>query len=396
MITVEEATRIVLQNLYRPKPVMVSINEACGRVLAEPVRADRDFPPFDRVAMDGIAIRWEDWSQGTRDFVIEAVQAAGMPAISLNNKNGCIEVMTGSVLPTGTDTVIRYEDLAITKGVATVIDTEIKEKQNVHRQGNDVHADEIILNTGMKLSSAEIALLASVRKSEVLVQSLPSVAVVSTGDELVEIDRMPEPHQIRRSNSYAIESSLKQKGCVVKQYHLTDDEEILGFSLEKIISDYDAIVLSGGVSKGKFDFLPKVLKEIGIEERFHQVSQRPGKPFWFGTRGDGKTVFALPGNPVSTFMCLHRYVIAWLHASLELPPPMSKAILATDFEFIPRLTYFLQVAVRNDDGRFLAHPMAGGGSGDFANLKEVDGFLELPLEKSTFKAGEVYSFIPFR
>jgi molybdopterin molybdotransferase len=156
------------------------------------------------------------------------------------------------------------------------------------------------------------------------------------------------------------------------------------------------LILSGGVSQGKFDFIPGVLEELGVKKIFHQVSQRPGKPFWFGASGKGKIVFALPGNPVSTFMCFNRYVKPWIQKSLGVETKNQFAVLATDFSFTPKLTYFLQVAVKNEEGRLVAYPNAGGGSGDFENLKNIDGFLELPREKTDFKAGEFFPLFLFR
>jgi molybdopterin molybdotransferase len=167
-------------------------------------------------------------------------------------------------------------------------------------------------------------------------------------------------------------------------------------SLRKILDDYDVLILSGGVSKGKFDFVPEVLEGLGIKKLFHQVSQRPGKPFWFGTSGAGKVAFALPGNPVSTFMCFYRYVRPWIYKSLGTDYGHPSAILEKDYSFAPPLTCFLQVTVRNESGKTIARPIPGGGSGDFANLKNITGFLELPLEKDQFKAGEVYPYISFR
>jgi molybdopterin molybdotransferase len=189
---------------------------------------------------------------------------------------------------------------------------------------------------------------------------------------------------------------MKTIGWKGDQFHLPDDKDTLRRSLEKILKQYDNVILSGGVSQGKFDFIPGVLESLGVKKVFHQVSQRPGKPFWFGASAEGKTAFALPGNPVSTFMCFYRYILPWLWKSLGVEVQPQYAVLAEDFTFTPRLTYFLQVSVKNDGGMLMAYPDAGGGSGDFANLKKIDGFLELPMERSEFKAGETLPFIPFR
>jgi molybdopterin molybdotransferase len=304
--------------------------------------------------------------------------------------------MTGAVLPVGTDTVIRYEDLEIGNGKAKILSSDIQIGQNVHRQGQDARQGDLLVEPGTIISPAEVALFATVGKDRVIVRDVPKAAVVASGDELVAIEATPAPHQIRRSNTYAIEAAMNSMLWPATQFHLPDEKDALVNALSIILAENDVVILSGGVSKGKFDYVPAVLTEIGVVMKFHQVSQRPGKPFWFGVSESGKVVFALPGNPVSTFMCFHKFIKPWFRKSLGITDIQSKAILGTDFNFEPKLTYFLQVQVQNHDGKLIAVPKAGGGSGDFANLKEVDGFLELPLEKTVFKEGEAYPFIPFR
>jgi molybdopterin molybdotransferase len=224
----------------------------------------------------------------------------------------------------------------------------------------------------------------------------PATALVASGDELVDIDATPLLHQVRRSNTFALQAAMRTMGWRSMEVHLRDEKEMLRSALQELLTKNDVIILSGGVSQGKFDFIPAVMEAIGVKKIFHQVSQRPGKPFWFGASPEGKTVFALPGNPVSMFMCFYRYVRPWMLRTLGATTAFGEAILARDFSFAPKLTYFLQVSVRNEGGRLMAYPDAGGGSGDFVNLRKVDGFLELPPERSEFKAGEAFPYIPFR
>ena len=396
MITVKEATAIISDHLFKPGTTTVPSAQACGKVLAEQVVADRDFPPFHRVAMDGIAIRHQAWLDGQRTFVIEAVQAAGETQKQLSDTSHCLEVMTGAILPSGCDAVIRYEDVEIKNQRATIQASGISAWQSIHPQAVDATAGQVLLDTGFLIAPSEVALLASVGKSEVTVFAPPRVAIISTGDELVAVNEIPSAFQIRRSNTYALQSALLREGCEAACFHLEDEKMSMENSLSKIVSDYDVLILSGGVSKGKFDFVPDVLEKVGIRKVFHQVSQRPGKPFWFGASPSGKIAFALPGNPVSTFMCFYKYVKPWLWRSMGVTPEVELAVLASDFSFSYPLTCFLQVAIRNDGGRLIALPQPGGGSGDFANLKKVNGFLELPLESNEFKAGEVYPLISFR
>ncbi len=395
MVSVAEASAVVWASLFKSRPKSAQIEEAVGKVLAERIVADRDFPPFNRVAMDGIAIQYASLKVGA-EFFIEAVQAAGEPGKKLKKANHCLEVMTGAMLPEGTDTVIRYEDVKIEKGVATIQIKEVTLGQNIHRQGQDARQNDVLLDSGILLSPAEIALLASVGKNRVDVFSLPRAAVVSSGDELVEVSSTPAPHQIRRSNTYALQAAMRSLGWESESFHLADQKESIVASLRGIVKNYDVIILSGGVSKGKFDYIPDALEEIGVKKLFHQVNQRPGKPFWFGVSENGKVVFALPGNPVSTYMCFYRYIKPWLLKSLGVEVHLIQATLASDFSFKPELTYFLQVEVKFENGKLMAYPNQGGGSGDFANLKNVSGFLELPADRSEFKAGELFPYIPFR
>lgn len=421
MVSVSEATAIISKNLFTPSKLPVKIEEATGRILAEPITADRDLPPFNRVAMDGIAIAFEEWSRGRRSFRIAGTQAAGEEQKILTDRTQCFEVMTGAVLPNGCDTVIRYEDLDLSSSApelavgsdedsrrqapgeagnpiaeARVAIETIMQWQSVHLQGSDARQGERLLAPGIALAPSEVALLSSVGKAIVDVCAFPRTAIISTGDELVDIEAMPAPWQIRRSNSYALQAALRQMGGDATCFHLEDDETAMEKSLQQISKQYDLLLLSGGVSKGKFDFVPRVLEKIGIHKVFHQVSQRPGKPFWFGTSNAGQVAFALPGNPVSTFMCFYRYVKPYILRSFGVSIPASSAILAKDVSFAAPLTYFVQVSVRNEAGCVMAYPLPGGGSGDFANLKNVTGFLELPPEKNEFKAGEVFPYISFR
>ena len=396
MVSVSEASRIILENLYNPVFMTCKLTESVGRVIDEEVVADRDFPPFDRVTMDGIGVSYEQLLSGQREFNIEGIQPAGVPQKKLNIKTNCLEVMTGAIVPEGVDTVIRYEDVEISNGKAHVSIDEFKLFQNIHARGIDVKVNNKLMAPGQILSAAEVALLASVGKSEVKVKSTPRISIISTGDELVDVNAVPELHQIRRSNSYALYAALREMGITASMYHVIDSEIEIENSLKEILATSDSIILSGGVSKGKFDYVPKVLEKLSVKKLFHQVSQRPGKPFWFGTSKDNKVVFALPGNPVSTFMCYYKFIKPWLLESLGTMHSSLTAILAKDFTFQPPLTYFLQVKAKVEGGRLMAYPVVGGGSGDFANLGEVDGFLELPLEQSEFKAGDVFPFIGFR
>ncbi|CAN5420469.1 molybdopterin molybdotransferase MoeA [soil metagenome] len=395
MVSVSEASSLILQHLFKPEKERIKIDRLEGRILAESVKADRDFPPFDRVSMDGIAIRFEAFEDGWREYKIEGLQAAGQPRCTLKDQHNCIEVMTGAMLPIGCDTVIRYEDVSIVSKIAKIKPEVIEKGQSVHLRGSDAKKGDALLAASHVISPSEIALLAAVGKSDAEVMAFPKTAIISTGNELVDIHDVPQAHEIRRSNTYALHAALSTQGCFAELFHLKDERNSLEKELTKILANHQLIILSGGVSKGKFDLIPAALESLGIKKVFHEVSQKPGKPFWFGV-SKKQVVFAFPGNPVSTFLCFYRYLLPWLAKSMGVDKQFGSAIISHDFSFTPSLTYFLQVKIKNESGKLVAYPLPGAGSGDFANLKDVDGFIELPAEKNTFKAGEVFPLITFR
>jgi len=395
MISYQEALDIISRHTYSPHIEQVSLSNSGGRVLAEDVYADRDLPPYDRVTMDGISIHYSAFAAGQRTFPIEKTIGAGMPKSALENETNCVQIMTGAIMPTGADTVIRYEDTTITDGVAT-INEEVTHQQNIHFKGEDKKVGEIVLTKGTTLGASELIVAAAVGCVDLAVLKLPKAAIITTGDELVDVHEQPLAHQVRRSSNYGVQNVLEQWGIEAKQYHLVDDKALMYKELQTILNQYELVVLTGGVSRGKFDYLPEVLDELGVQKHFHKVKQRPGKPFWFGTAND-TTVFALPGNPVSSFACANVYIRHWLKASLGQQSKPTYVRLMGDVKFMPDLTYFLECSLSSSaEGVLQATTFKGHGSGDFANMTQADGFIVLPQGKSEFKAGEAYPFIPYR
>ncbi|WP_299990851.1 molybdopterin molybdotransferase MoeA [uncultured Pontibacter sp.] len=397
MISVQEAEAIIQAQVKGFDTEQLPFKKALGRVLAEDLRTDRDLPPFNRVAMDGIAIRYEDFAAGTRTFRIKGTQAAGDSPIEISASDECVEIMTGAALPPSVDTVIRYEDLELEDGQAKVKIDALQRGQSIHTQGKDRKQGDVVAPANQVITAALVGMAAAVGATQLVVKKLPRTVVISTGDELVDVMETPSPFQIRRSNSYMVKAALEKYGLVADLLHIADDQSQLRTQLQDCLERYDVLILSGGISMGKFDYVPQVLEELAVEKLFHKVQQRPGKPFWFGTHASGAVVFALPGNPGSTFMCLHRYFIPWLQACLGIAKTGMYAALNTDFSFQPRLQYFLQVTLRiSEQGLLVATPLEGNGSGDFSNLIEADAFLELPAERSDFKKGEVYRVWSFK
>lgn len=395
LIPVQDALKIVLSATFHASAEMLPLKNAVGHVLCENIVADRHFPPFDRVMMDGIAVRMSDLDRGVREFTVQGLQAAGDIPMNLGEGDVCLEIMTGAVLPENSDVVIRYEDVKLSDGKAILNVESFRQGQNIHRQGLDQKKGDLLIKAPHTIGSAEVGVLATVGKSEINVLRFPRVLVVSTGDELVEVNQTPLPHQIRRSNVHNLIAVCRQLGIQAESAHLNDDPDSIRTFLKGAVAKYDVWLLSGGVSKGKKDYLPDILEELGIKKHFHRVEQRPGKPFWFGKAAD-TFVFAFPGNPVSTYMCALKYFIPWLKTSLKTQYEQEYAILEEGFSFKPGLTYFLQVKLENREGKLLATPYAGQGSGDLANLSGSNAFLELPAERSNFEKGEffpVYRFI---
>ncbi len=397
MIPIAEAEHIMTQKIKDYGITTVSIEQAIGHTLAQPLIADRDMPPYDRVTMDGIAIAYNDWANGIKTFNIIGTQAAGQAPIELTEARGCIEIMTGAALPKSCDTIIRYEDLTIENGNATINAGSIKQGQNIHTKGMDKQAGELLAEANQIITPALINIAASVGLVELTIRKQPRIAVLSNGDELVPIDATPSPYEVRRSNSYTIASILQQHQIKPDIIHLPDDDTIILEKLQQCLENYDVLLISGGVSAGKYDYLPNALEQLSVKKLFHKVKQRPGKPFWFGEHEQGTLVFSFPGNPVSTFMCMYRHFIPWLNVCNQISNKPIYAVLDSDYTFKPELQYFLQVKINtNNNGQLVATPYEGNGSGDFVNLLYTDAFMELPAERATFNKGETYRIWPYK
>ena len=369
------------------------LTQCVGGTLRENIYAERDQPPFDRVAMDGMAVDSEALRRGVKRFRIQGIQAAGAPQLKLGSGDDAIEVMTGSILPLGSDCVIPVEQLVVAEGYASLgADAVDAPYQNVDRRGNHSRQGTLLLETGTLLRAPEIAVAASAGMARVRVSSQPAIMVVSTGDELIEPGEPIADYQVRRSNAYAVAATLRTRGFGrVGDDHVLDDADLMRERLSLHLTTHEVLILSGGVSMGKYDLVPKVLQELGVQEVFHKIAQRPGKPMWFGIGPQGQAVFGLPGNPVSTLVCLIRYVIPAIAEAMgtkrEAPERLA---LAAPVTFQPALAYFLPVSIEHDDwGRPWANPRRTNGSGDFLSLTGTDGFVELPPGPNTYPKGFV-------
>jgi molybdopterin molybdotransferase len=381
----------------RPLPVESRpLASLAGAVLAQSVRAERDQPPFDRVTMDGIALASSAWREGTRRFRIAGVQAAGQPALQLANPDTCFEAMTGAVLPQGCDCVVPVELLSVVDGWATIDPAATVEPfANVHTRGLDCREGDMLIARGTRLGAPEIAVIASAGLPRADVHADPRIIIVATGDELVEPGEPIEGWQVRRSNSYALRGALALRGFNrVAEDHLPDHPGVLRDRLAAHLDTHDVVVLSGGVSMGRYDHVPNTLRDLGVEEVLHRVAQRPGKPMWFGVTRSGQAVFGLPGNPVSALVCLVRYVVPGLLAAIGARPASPEAVpLGAPHRLRPALSFFLPVQLeRSPNLGVVAIPKPTRGSGDFVSLLGTDGFVELPPGPADYPAGYVATF----
>jgi molybdopterin molybdotransferase len=382
LLTPAEAEAAIRQHATQLPAVHLPLGELSGAVLRESITATRDQPPFDRVTMDGIAFSFASWQAGRNSFRIAGTQPAGAAPLTLREPSDCLEVMTGAMLPNGCDCVVPVENIEVADGVAQLRDDAPAPVRNfnVHARGIDSRRGDLLLPSGYRLGPAEVAVIASNGQTHALVAKPPRIVVISTGDELVEPGQPLEDWQISRSNVYGVLASLRGHGySTLTQDHVADDLPALRARLRSHLETNDVMILSGGVSMGRFDYVPQVLQELGVRMIFHKVAQRPGKPLWFGVGAGGQTVYALPGNPVSTLVCLTRYVLPGLQAAQGATPlALETTTLAQSYEVKPALAVFLPVKLTQTIAGQGALPQPTQGSGDFTSLIGSSGFVELP------------------
>lgn len=370
---------------------------ALGRVVIGPVEADRPVPAFDRICMDGYAFRWKDFEEGRREFEVRGVARAGWPKASLGSAGECMEAMTGAVLPDGCDTVIpveRTERLDDHRVRFLVEDVPLG--SNVHAIGRDRQAGDTVIETPARIGPVEIAALASVGITRPRVLLHPRILLVSSGDELVDPGRTPLAHQVRQSNVWAIAASLERAGFSRPEVrHVADDEGKLRTFLQGSLGRYDAIVLSGGVSMGKWDLLPSLLEELGVEKLVHGVAQQPGMPLWMGMDRKGGLVAGLPGNPLSALTCFARHVRPILLRSAAREPEGHPVLLLGGAKANPGKTRFLPVRLERQGAALAAHLVPVTGSGDWAGVVGTDGFVEIAPSTESVPAGSVVEFHPW-
>jgi molybdopterin molybdotransferase len=313
MILFEDALHIALSKAQQNGIETVKFDKAVGRVLAQNVVSDMDMPPFDKAAMDGFAIRESEINQELN--IIETVAAGQTPTKNVL-PGTATRIMTGAPVPKGADFVIQVELSETTCN--NMVAFASKPKNNIIYKGSDVKTDDVVLGKGQKLDARHIAVLASVGCTQIEVYKQPLVGIISTGDEIVEPEQKPSISQIRNSNGHQLIAQVIESNAIPKYYGIVkDDYELTRQAIENGMTECDVLLLTGGVSMGDFDFVPKIMADLGIEILFNKVAVQPGKPTTFGVKGN-KVIFGLPGNPVSSYIQFDILVKPFLYKTMGL------------------------------------------------------------------------------
>ncbi len=392
MISLQEAIRLVKKLAYSFGKEQVLLDDAVGRVICESIVADRDYPPFNRATMDGIAISMSDWKNGIRSFTVLETIFAGAASTKKLQPGECYKIMTGASVPVYADAVVRIEDIATEENRLTVTASEVTILQNIALKGQDIKDQTVIIDKPIICTGAVTTVLASLGYAKVGVEKLPTVTIITTGDEVVPVNEMVSEVQIRNSNVHLLKSLLQQwKINAITHEHSKDD----AVALLKTVTKYrlgDVLILSGAVSAGDADFVPEVLLKAGAVKIFHKVAIRPGKPIWFGQFENGATVFALPGNPFSTLVTFKLFIKTFLQECFGLPP-VKKLLLPMTEGRIKKtnLDEFFPVMI-NESPSSVA-PLHFNTSGDITATLFADALALHPVDQIEIKQGDIVECI---
>lgn len=398
MLCFEDARQLVIAESARRRstraPISRNIHDALGFILAQEVRADREYPPFNRSTRDGYAVRAAEIRFGAQLPCAGEIKAGDTVSVPLT-PGTCIQIMTGAAVPPGADAVMMIEFTQRAGDTVTFL-REASAGQNIVPRGSEAHAGDIALHPGFRLGFAELGLAAQVGATEVLCAPKPRVAILSTGDEVVPISETPGPFRIRNSNSVSLAAQVRLAGGEpVLLGNALDRTDDLGAKIEQGLCE-DILVLSGGVSMGKYDLVESVLKSLGAEFFFDAVAIRPGKPAVFGRCRD-TLVFGLPGNPVSTMVTFQLFVapaIDVLGASRARPLPLLEATLAEGLSEKGHVTHFLPGRLEWTGAAAKVRALRWQGSGDISALSLSNCFVVVPADRLDIAAGERVSVLP--
>jgi len=390
MISFEQAFDIVMSTGFRTGPETISYTDSLNRILAGDIASDMDLPPFNKSSVDGFACRKSDLGNDLE--ILETIPAGNWPSKSVGT-NQCSRIMTGAPVPDGADCVIMVEETEMLPAGLLRFRSTFK-KENIAKKGEDVRKGDLVLRAGKIIRPQDIAVMASVGQISVTVSKMPCVAVISSGSELVEPDKIPGLSQIRNSNSSQLMAQIERAGASGKYYGIAADDEAQTLSIvEKAISENDMVLLTGGVSMGDFDFVPSVLERAGVKILFTRIAVQPGKPTTFGLHSKS-VIFGLPGNPVSSFIQFEMLVRPLLSKMMGCEWRPLNIFMPMNDKFVRRFAdrmALIPVKI-TDDASVL--PVEYHGSAHISALPEADGIISMPVGKKIFEKGEVVSVRP--
>jgi len=390
MITVQEAQSILSNVQIQWGLESIPLEEATGRYLAEEIKADIDYPPFNLAMMDGFVIRFSDWQKGQRTFSYSHQQWAGSPIIELAKDEAC-EITTGAAVPSGFDVVVPIEKVEVgDDGTFTCSEIEkLKSGWNIQKQGVENKKNDVVVKKDTFISAAVLAVLASCGITMPLVYQRPTIAIIATGDELVPMNEIPLPHQIRTSNAHALSALVQPLSRQIEFFHLNDDPIIIQDWMQQHAQQWDILLFSGGVSKGGKDYLPQLWQEDGFECLFHGIAQKPGKPMWLG-RKKQTILFGFPGNPVSTLVCAIAYLIPWIRLQWSNHRDSQHIQIQDAISTNEKLDLWIPVVLENNQFKTLNYL----GSGDLIGFSALNGIIHVPSNQTFNNKNQEYRFYP--
>lgn len=401
LISIDEARTRVLAEAVPLSVEPRALPNSLGAVLAEDIVASHSVPPFDNAGMDGYAVRAVDTIDASSDSpsrltIVESIPAGRVAARTLG-QNEAAKIMTGAPVPSGADAVIQSELAEETEGRVLVFEP-VKPGKNIRRAGEDVMAGDRVLAAGSALGPAEIGLLAGLGRSVVQVHRRPRVAILSTGSELVEVDRPLGPGQIHNSNTYSLQALCRQMGVEPVVMGIVPDDYGATRRLIEAGLEHDVLITSGGVSVGQFDFVKEVQDELGVARRLWGVAMKPGKPLAFGVR-DGTLVFGLPGNPVSVMVSFELFVrpaLLRLMGYRKTTRPLYRAVISEDVANPDGRVFVVRVRAWREDDQWHVSSTGAQGSGILRSMVGANGLAFIPGGARGVRAGEKVEFLLLR
>ena len=383
MISVNEAKELITKHVSPLAAIRVNLNQAFGLVLSEDINATCDIPAFRQSSMDGYAIKFEE---EITELTIVGEMAAGSANETTINQGEAYRIFTGAPLPKGADTVVMQEKVAVINGKLIINDTNLKKGLNAREKGSEISSGNLAMSKGNQLTPAAIGFLAGIGIAEVSIFPQPKIAIILTGNELQKPGQPLAFGQVYESNSYALKAALKQIGIEhIEIFEAKDELEILTETLELALHKSDVVLLTGGVSVGDYDFVIKAAERCGVQQIFHKVKQKPGKPLYFGKK-EKQLIFGLPGNPSSVLSCFYNYVllaVAFLtnNANKVL---QTNAILESDYQKPTGLTHFLKGLYTDGSVK----PLGAQESYKLSSFAQANCLILLEEDRSVFKKGE--------